>query len=84
MNNRKKDLATDVNMCYDYTNKINLLTIANIISELSDAKINVLNPGLGKNYTGSGKKLAAMNLKLDGLYKGVEVVYRELLKSDDR
>tara|TARA_R100000008_G_C3584705_1_gene171270 strand:+ start:92 stop:937 length:846 start_codon:yes stop_codon:yes gene_type:complete len=78
--NYKKNLATDVNMCYDYTNKISLLTIADIISDLTDAKIKVVTPGWGNSYTGSGKKLAKMGIELEGLHNSIHEVYKELVK----
>ena len=62
----------DLNM--SYKNKLSLLALSGmlrVICRQPDAVVDVEHEGPGKSYTGDGRKLESLNLKLKGLPKGI-------------
>ena len=77
-------LPKDINLCYE--EKVSLLHILNIINNLSDKKSNIVtnNNNDGLSYSGDGKKLSSLNIKLLGLEYGINEVYNTLRKQNDQ
>jgi nucleoside-diphosphate-sugar epimerase len=71
----------DINM--SYIKKYKLSDIANIINELSSHKvdINIENKISGLNYTGNGKLLDNLNLKLKNLELGIKECFDYQIKN---
>ena len=69
----------DINM--SYLKKYKLSDITSIINDLSSYKVDVIieNENFGLNYTGNGKLLNSLNLKLKGLEIGIKECYHKLL-----
>jgi len=86
LNNRiiLNKLPKDINLCYE--EKASLLHILNIINNLSDKKSNIVtnNNNDGLSYSGDGKKLSSLNIKLLGLEYGINEVYNTLRKQNDQ
>jgi len=77
-------LPKDINLCYEEKNS--LLQILNIINNLSDKKSNIIknNDNDGLSYSGDGKKLNSLNIKLFGLEYGIIDVYNTLREQNDQ
>lgn len=77
-------LPKDINL--SYMQKSTLMDIANIINNLSDKKVDIIKniEEMGNSYSGDGKKLNSLNVKLLGLEYGINEVYQTLRNENDR
>ena len=65
-----------------YNTKANLTEITNFINKLDSHNVPVIinEPGLDRNYTGHSGRLDSLKLQLDGMFKGIEKIYTEMVK----
>ena len=79
-NDEPQELFQDMNMSYNA--KANLTEIANFINNLDSHSVPIIvnEPGLDRNYTGHSGRLDSLNLELDGMFKGIEKIYTEMVK----
>ena len=79
-NDVPQELFQDINM--SYKNKPSLVEIANFINNLDSHSVPVVvnETGLNNHDTGHSGRLDSLSLELDGLFKGIEKIYTEMVK----
>ena len=79
-NDEPQELFQDMNMSYN--TKANLTEITNFINKLDSHNVPVIinEPGLDRNYTGHSGRLDSLKLELDGMFKGIQKIYTEMVK----